>query len=129
MSTPRFSPTCIGQANQAAMLITNSLAQHYSIEEIAKKVKLPSKTLKAVFKQVYGVGLYTYLRNQRMERAQTMLLEGASLELIIMSIGFSNTSSFCKAFKKYCNETPFRWGRQREIALVKEKKTAWNIHA
>lgn len=115
MDTHRFSPATIMQVNQAAFFITSSLTNHYTIAQIAKKVKLPPQKLKLAFKHVYGMGVYTYLRTKRMEKAQTMLLQGESLNDIIQCIGFETKSNFCKAFKKFCNETPEHWRRRGEV--------------
>jgi AraC-like DNA-binding protein len=90
---------------------------HFPISQLAEKVKLPEKRLKAVFKQLYGQGLYAYLRQLRMEKAKVLLLEGKPIKVIIHAIGYENESNFCKAFRKTHNESPRKWKR-RELKKV-----------
>lgn len=106
--------TDIERAHHAAIIMAQSLKSHFTIAQLAEKVKLPEKRLKAVFKQLYGVGLYAYLRQLRMEKAKALLLEGKPIKVIINVIGYDNESNFCKAFKKANHDTPRIW-RKREL--------------
>ena len=86
-----------------------SLKTHHTIGQWAKRMKLPEKRLKRAFKQVHGKGLYTYLRNLRMEKAMAMLREDEPIKAIISTIGYKNEGNFSKAFRKVIGIPPGEW--------------------
>ncbi|PZR18224.1 MAG: hypothetical protein DI539_16605 [Flavobacterium psychrophilum] len=98
-----------------ATIIQQSPVTHYTIPELAEKVSLPEKKLKKAFKQVYGMGVYQYLRELRLEKAKQLLLEGRSLQMIIRSIGYKSESHFSKAFTKWCGDTPTNWKKENML--------------
>lgn len=104
-----ITPTARQAVHTAASIIQQSPVMHFTIPELAEKVMLPEKKLKIVFKYVYGVGVYQYLRALRLEKAKQLLLEGRSLKFISKSIGYKSESHLCKAFFLYCGETPTNW--------------------
>ncbi|MBO9565796.1 MAG: helix-turn-helix transcriptional regulator [Niastella sp.] len=93
----------------AATIIQQSTATHFTIPQLAEKVMLPEKKLKMAFRQTFGMGLYQYLRELRMEKAKQLLLEGRSLKMIIKSIGYKSESHFSKTFSKWYGESPNNW--------------------
>jgi AraC-like DNA-binding protein len=99
----------IDRVNQVALLIRYSLKSHYTIAHWADKVKLPEKRLKQAFKEVHGMGLYSYLRQLRMEKAKEMLREDKPIKAIISVIGYKNEGNFSKAFRKVTGKTPTAW--------------------
>ncbi len=107
-----ITTTDIDRARHAALIMEQCPKSHFPISQLAEKVMLPEKRLKAVFKQLYGQGLYGYLRQVRMEKAKALLREGKSIKVIIHVIGYENESNFCKAFRNLHQETPRRWIRR-----------------
>lgn len=102
----------IRSIRMASAIIQQSPKSHFTIPQLAEKVMLPEKKLKAAFKQVYGVGLYTYLRELRLEKAKQLLQEGRSIKIIIKSLGYKSESNFCNAFNKLYGETPGSWRKK-----------------
>lgn len=99
----------IARVNQVALLIAHSLKSHSTISQWAEKVKLPEKRLKRAFKEVYGTGLYSYLRQLRMEKSKEMLRDDKPLKAIISAIGYKNEGNFSKAFRKVTGVSPTAW--------------------
>lgn len=95
--------------HQTASIITTALEKHYTIGVLARKVGMPEKRLKYGFKHVYGMGLYSYLRFERMEKAKVLMLEGEKIKHIIPRIGYHNEGNFSKAFHKVVKEPPTVW--------------------
>lgn len=94
--------------------IRQSPRTHYTIAQLAVLVMLPEKKLKAAFKQVFGMGLYAYLRELRLEKAKELLQEGRSVKMIVRHIGYKSESTFCKAFTSIYGETPGSYKRSNE---------------
>ncbi|MBO9561838.1 MAG: helix-turn-helix transcriptional regulator [Niastella sp.] len=99
----------IERVKEVAWIMQQSLKSHYTIAQWADKVKLPEKRLKRAFKEVHGAGLYTYLRNLRMEKAKEMLREDKPIKVIILYVGYKNEGNFSKAFRKVTGQTPRSW--------------------
>ncbi|NII29151.1 helix-turn-helix transcriptional regulator [Pseudoflavitalea sp. X16] len=100
---------------KAEALIIRSLDKHYTIVEIARMVQMPEKRLKWAFKHTYGMGIYTYLKTQRLLRAKVLMLERKRVHEIIQEIGYSSQSNFSKAFTKTFKERPSEW-RKSQLA-------------
>jgi AraC-like DNA-binding protein len=100
---------------KAEALITRSLDKHYTIVEIARMIQMPEKRLKWAFKHTYGMGLYTYLKTQRLLRAKVLMLEKKRVQEIIQEIGYTCESNFSKAFQKTFKERPSKW-RKSQLA-------------
>ncbi len=109
MKTLNLTAKDVEKIKKAAALITNSLAHHYTILEVAREVQMPEKRLKYAFKQLMGMGLYAYLQRQRMERAKALMLEGEKIKHIVPKVGYANEANFSKAFKKVFKELPTQW--------------------
>ena len=60
-----------------------------------------------LFKEHFGLSLYTYLTRQRIEHAK-LLLKSSNLSLTVVAFdcGFNSSSQFSNIFKKYTNMTP-----------------------
>lgn len=106
------------RACMAALIMAHSPKTHFPISQLAEKVKMPEKRLKAVFKKLYGMGLYAYLRHLRMDKARQLLMEGKSIKMIIHVIGYDNESNFCKAFRKMHNESPRKWTKNEMKKVI-----------
>jgi two-component system response regulator YesN len=103
----------LAQIKQTACFIEESIQQHYTIKQLARKFKLSVQSLKLVFKQEYGMGTHAYLKTKRMDKAREMLLNGVPHKVIIATIGYENETTFCRAFKDIHNETPVNWKKQQ----------------
>ena len=114
-----YTPTSheLEQIRQAACFIEQSMQEHYTIKQLARKFKLSVQSLKLLFKQEYGMGTHAYLKAKRMDKAREMLLDGASNKVIIAAIGYENVTTFCRAFKDLHHETPVSWRNQQSDVL------------
>jgi AraC-like DNA-binding protein len=103
------------RVQKAACLLQEHIKHPLTIAQLAAKVKLSVPKLKQVFKQVYGMGPYTYVIHIRMEKAKSLLLQGQPIKAIVSTIGYQSESNFCKAFRKSFNETPMVWMKNELI--------------
>src|SRR6266540_1834264 len=103
----------IVKVRDAATLITQTLNKHITIPELSLMVNLPEKKLKAGFMHLYQKGVYTYLRNARLEKVKEMLLADWPLKGIALKTGYKDKSSLIKAFRSEFNVTPGEWKKQQ----------------
>lgn len=100
-------------ANQVASYLAERLDQHVTIEELAKQFNVSATYLKNIFKGVYGVPVFSYMRIQRMQTATQVLIHtDKSVADIAYEFGYSNTSKFSAAFRQIIGDTPGEYRRQ-----------------
>lgn len=84
-----------------------------SLYSIAESYELTYSYLSRIFKTETGEGLLQYINKVRMEAAKKWLLEtDKNLEEIAKLVGYGNSNSLIRAFKKHTGITP---GKFREL--------------
>ncbi len=68
--------------------------------------------LSRLFSSVMGNSLRQYYTMRRMERAAELLQNTRTLSEVAERLGFADTPTFCKAFKKYYNISPGAYRKQ-----------------
>ena len=109
MSYSDYDIECIEKAKE---LIDANLDTHFNLEFIAIKVALGKTKLTRGFRKYYGMGLYSYLRKQRMILAAELLAEtGKTIKQVASAAGFKYPSNFTKTFTAYHGVTPGKYRR------------------
>ena len=91
----------------AREMIRKNIRYHFVIREIAQKVGMNEFKLKNGFREIFGNGVYEYLRIERMQEARNLLSErGRSVKEVAALTGYKSVNSFIKAFKKKFSLTP-----------------------
>lgn len=87
--------------------LAEHMEQRFTIESLSKQYLINPTTLKAVFKSVYGTSIAAHMKEHRMERAASLLLETSlSIAEIAKSVGYDSQSRFTAAFKAYWGKLP-----------------------
>lgn len=88
-------------------LVDKDISRHYTIDELARLAALGTTKLKIGFKQVYGKGIYTYLRELRMEKAAELVTgTEKTFKEIARLTGFKHYNNFLAAYKNYHGISP-----------------------
>ena len=77
-----------------------------TIDELAMRIGLSVRQTQRILKQYYGVTFRDKCIKSRMEAAQLLLKKGKSVNQVAREVGYANTPSFIRAFKKLYNKTP-----------------------
>ena len=106
----KYDIECLHKARQ---LIHIDPSKHHTIPEIARNVAMSPTKLKNGFKALFGMGLYKYLQQQRMEKGK-YLLENTekTLKDISRSLGFRYSNNFSTSFKKHFGMPPETWRKK-----------------
>jgi len=100
------------QQKKLTQYIEGHLAEEISLLSLARLVQLSPFHFCRVFKESFGMPPHRYLTSRRIERAKTLVAERKlSVTEIGFDVGFSETSSFTAAFRKYTGETPTNYRR------------------
>lgn len=99
-------------------LVKSYIYNHYgddlSLEILAEYVYMTPSYLSSIFKKETGMGINSFIKNYRMEKAKDMI-ENTNIKIkkIGNLVGYSNTSYFCQSFKEFYGLTPEKY-RQRD---------------
>ena len=106
----------ISQLRQVKNIIVDQMADPPSLEELSKTVGLNIKKLKQGFKEIYGVPVFSFLLNYKLEFSKKLLIENQlNVNEIGNKIGYSNSSHFIAAFKRKFGITPKQFTKQNNI--------------
>ncbi|ARN73797.1 helix-turn-helix transcriptional regulator [Oceanicoccus sagamiensis] len=81
-------------------------AESFTLDDLSRWVGFNRRKLTEGFKALYGVTVNEYLLSQRMTNARLLLREGAAVSEVSEQVGYTGSSSFGKAFKRYFGTTP-----------------------
>jgi AraC family transcriptional regulator of arabinose operon len=115
MAIPRQVDFRLGRVLQAAEDNPSTTIPH-----LAGLVNLSCSRLSHLFKAQTGLGLKNFLTDQRLERSAYLLrTTGMRVKEITYNIGYSQESSFVRAFRKkfHCSPTRYRNQQQQQLLL------------
>ena len=92
---------------KAKKIILTRLNNPPTIPELSLQIGINQCYLKKGFKEVFGTTVYDFVQEQRMLKAKLLLSTNQfSVSEVADQIGFSSTSNFSSAFKKYVGVFP-----------------------
>lgn len=92
---------------QARDIIVQNINQPPTIPELARQIGINQCYLKKGFKEIFKSTVYEFVIEQRMLKAKMLLsLNTQTVSQIAEEVGYSNTSNFSNAFKKYTGLYP-----------------------
>lgn len=91
---------------QALAYITEHSAEELSLEQIAHELYVSKYHLSHTFRQEVGVSIYRYIMLRRLLTARQLLSGGMSAGDVCTACGFSDYSSFYRAFKAEYGTSP-----------------------
>jgi AraC family transcriptional regulator len=103
------------QQKRLAEFIEAHLAEHIPLAALAELVDLSLYHFARAFTQSFGMPPHRYHWARRMDRARSLLrMPTLSVTQIGSRVGFCETSSFTKAFRKFTGLTPSEYRRRQE---------------
>lgn len=117
-------------ARQAALirhLRDHLLSNHdgyVSLAQLAAEHGISVSHLQKLFKQIYGMPIYHYIREYRLEQAAVALVRGARpITEIAQDAGYDNASKFSACFKARYGATPSRYRADANAASKRNIET------
>lgn len=102
----------VSLAHRATAYLLEHMEQHITIQMLAKVLNVSDTYLKRIFKAVYGVPVFSYMRIQKMQSAAQLLIHTERpVAEIAYDFGYNNTSKFSVAFQKVMGDTPGEYRR------------------
>ncbi|EHJ01908.1 two component transcriptional regulator, AraC family [Clostridium sp. DL-VIII] len=115
----RFSKEGINDRHEIELVksyVYENYGKDLSLEILAEYVYMTPSYLSSIFKKETGIGINSFIKNYRMEKAKDML-ENTNIKIKAIGniVGYSNISYFCQSFKEFYGLTPEKH-RQRDDA-------------
>jgi AraC-like DNA-binding protein len=106
---------CISAVHQ--MLSKNPVSR-LTIEALAIEIGINRNKLHYGFRQVYGLTIHDFMEQQRMKKAEELLVETyKSIKAIAALTGYKSSSSFGDMFKKKTGLSPLQFRKQAWMQL------------
>jgi len=108
---------------EARNILVNHSGEQLSLRSLAHMVGTNEFNLKRDFKAVFGMTVYKYLGQYKMEQAKAMMVStDISIAEISKKIGYKHATHFTNAFKKYFGYLPnkIKSGRLSLLFLIED---------
>ncbi|MFT8888823.1 MAG: AraC family transcriptional regulator [Ethanoligenens sp.] len=103
-----------GVQNVASYLL-EQYAQPIAVKTLEQVAFMGKTKLSCLFRQQYGMTLFSFLQKVRMEKAEELLVQtDLSIGEIMRQVGYSNLSGFTECFKRTTGYAPTQYRRQPE---------------
>src|SRR5205823_1291244 len=92
--------TTLEQIERARRMIQQQFSDELTLVSLSREAGMSPFHFARLFRDLVGTPPHRYLRNIRLERAHSMLRDGASVTSTCYDVGFSNLSHFIRSFRR-----------------------------
>jgi AraC-like DNA-binding protein len=111
-------PEHIARIFQAKTLLIRDLSEPPTIATLAGAVLMSESQLKQSFREVFGVSIYQYFQQERLERAKQLLSENnRTVKEVGYELGFTNIGHFSRLFERLYHVKPKKFQIDRRGVL------------
>jgi AraC-like DNA-binding protein len=100
--------------DRAMAYIEENLSGKITLEEAAQRLYVSQSTITQTFRKKMGVSFYRCVTQRRLIAAKTLIGEGMQLETVGQHVGFSDYSTFYRAFKQEFGISPRQYRKLQE---------------
>jgi YesN/AraC family two-component response regulator len=105
-----------GKVERVKRFVQRNIHKKVTLEDAADAVCLSPKYLSRIFKKYSGTRFSDYRLHVKMEKAKELLVNtGCSVNTIADKIGFQNSESFMRIFKKVSSFTPTQYRQNNRL--------------
>lgn len=100
--------------DQVLMYVEEHLSDKITLAEVARHFWVSQSTISQTFKNKMGVSFYRCVTQRRLIAAKTLIFQGLPLESINEKVGFTDYSTFYRAFKQEFGISPRQFRKKME---------------
>lgn len=97
------------RARAAAELVLASPGEHVSTRELGQMIGASERTLQRHFVTETGLSLRTWRAMVQLQKAVELLEAGMTIKAASLNLGYNDTGSFIRLFKRLLGATPTKW--------------------
>lgn len=112
----RMNTLCDERILETMLYIQEHLQEELSIEHLASRLYLDKHYFIRLFSRHTGDSPHNYIRNQRLNRAGSLILKGNPAKDVAEKCGYDSYCAFSRAFKEYYRCPPTKY-LERETSL------------
>ena len=110
-------PVHLAQIFKAKALLVEDLSQPPTIAALASSVLISESQLKQSFREVFGMSIYQYFQQARLEKAKHLLAENKqTVKEVGYELGFTNIGHFSRLFERVYHIKPKKFQLERRRA-------------
>ncbi|EEI91906.1 transcriptional regulator, AraC family [Sphingobacterium spiritivorum ATCC 33300] len=94
-----------------------------ALETLASEHNMSKTKFIQSFIRVFGKNYSQFYLDARMEKSARMILEGMSVSMAGMEVGYTNLGHFSKIFKRYYGISPRQYAKEKELILIQANAT------
>lgn len=103
-------PASIARIFRARKLLVEDLSTPPTIASLARSILMSESQLKQSFREIFGVSIYQYFQNVRLEKARELLAESnRTVKEVGYELGFTNIGHFSRLFERAYHVKPKRF--------------------
>ncbi|HTI94166.1 MAG TPA: helix-turn-helix transcriptional regulator [Puia sp.] len=100
-------PELIARVFQARSLLVRDLSAPPTIASLARSILMSESQLKQSFREIFGVSIYQYFQNTRLEKARQLLAANKhTVKEVGYELGFTNIGHFSRLFERAYHVKP-----------------------
>ncbi len=100
-------PTDRRRIEQARQMLVSDLENPPDLKALTSRVGMSHTKLNRCFRQLYGMTVFAFLRNERLARARQMIEnDGFNVTETALAVGYESISHFSQAYKKHFGVSP-----------------------
>lgn len=100
--------------DQVLIYVEEHLAEKITLADVAKHFWVSQSTITQTFRNKMGVSFYRCVTQRRLIAAKTLILQGLPLESVNEKVGFTDYSTFYRAFKQEFGISPRQYRKMKE---------------
>lgn len=101
--------------DQVLAYVEEHLAHKITLAEVAHHFYISESTITQTFRKKMGVSFYRCVTQRRLIAAKGLILKGLPMESVAEQVGFSDYSSFFRAFKQEYGFSPSHYKRMQPV--------------
>lgn len=115
---PYFNKQQVAKIKAIEAYIRENMGNDCRLLELSYKFDIPMTAMKNCFKGIFGMSIYSYIKNYRLNTAANMLINSKeSITDIAFNVGYLNPSKFSSAFKAQFGVTPMEYKKRKKMGL------------
>ena len=100
--------------NRIMAYVEAHLEEKITLQDMARKFYVSESTISHSFREKMGISFYRYVTQRRLIAAKVLIAEGILLEVVGQQVGFSDYSSFYRAFRQEYGISPRQYRKLQE---------------